>query len=683
MGSTLGVKLSKVDVKSEYTKFIGGLDMETPSFSVSPGSLFACLNYEAGTNGGYRRIDGYERYSGQPSPSNATYYHCTVTLTEEVNVGDTITGVNTGATGVVVLAGSGYLDFTKLTDTFEVENITVSGTPVGSIDTVPGAEGQTTGLLQGTALAAAADNYRADISAPTGSGAIRGVQILKGVLYAFVDNAGGTAGLIYKSSVAGWVNVPLYHEISFDTGVAEISDGAAITQLVSGATATVQRVVLESGVWGSTAAGRLILSSIVGTFNDTNDIQVAAATKVTSTSAATAITILPGGRYEFEVYNFYATLDTRRIYGCDGVNRGFEFDGTTYVPLDTGMTTDTPEYVSAFKKQLIFSFKGSSQNSGIGYPYKWTAVSGAAEIALGDDITGYVQLPGQALGIFARNLSEQLIGSSVDDFVLDSISDEVGCIPRTVQRMGYAYCLDDRGIIRVYPTDVYGNFEQNTISRLVQPVIDAMRKVVVASAVYRNRNQYRLYGSDGTGLCMTVMTDNSLSFTRFEYPDTVSCVCSGEDSTGKHVVFFGSTDGMVYQADKGSSFDGEDIESYIMLPFNTSGSPTVLKSYRKVTMEMSADGYTVIKFTPDFSYSFSEISPHILNEISIQGAGGYWDVSNWGEFFYDAAAISIPSFRIAGTGTSINFVAYSKSAIDLGHKLDGAIIHYTDRRLYR
>ena len=140
---------------------------------------------------------------------------------------------------------------------------------------------------------------------------------------------------------------------------------------------------------------------------------------------------------------------------------------------------------------------------------------------------------------------------------------------------------------------------------------------------------------------------------------------------------------MVYQADKGSSFDGAAIEAYIMLPFNTSSSPTVLKSYRKVTMEMSAEGYTAIKFTPDFSHSSAEIAPHVLSEIAIQGSGGFWDVNNWGEFFYDSAVIALPAFRIAGTGTSINFVAYSNSAIDLGHKLDGAIIHYTERRVSR
>jgi hypothetical protein len=675
------VKLDTVKVDTEYTKFEGGLDLESPALSISPGALFTTLNYEAGTLGGYRRIDGYERYSGQPSPSAATYYKCDVTLTETVSVGDTITGVTSGATGLVIVARTGVLCITKITLTFQAENLTVGGTPVGST-ALPVSIGEESGLLHATALNLAADAYRTDIAAPTGTGAIRGVGLLKGVAYCFRDDAAGTAGAIYKATTAGWVAITLYKQISFDTGVVQISDGASIVQDVSGATATVKRVVHESGTWGSTAAGRLILTTVVGDFDATHDIKIGAVVQATATSLATQISILPGGRYELIEYNFYGSTATKRMYGCDGVNKGFEFDGDVYVPLHTGMTTDTPQYVRAFKKQLFFSFKGSSQNSGIGTPYQWTAVSGSAEIALGDDITGYLELPGKTLGIFARNLSQQLEGTSVADYVLNTISDDVGCIPRTAQTIGYSYCLDDRGIINIYPSDVYGNFEQNTVSRLVQPLIDKIRKVVVASSTYKARNQYRLYGSDGSGVCMSIL-EKGFGFTQFEYPDNVACAYSGEDTTGKDVVFFGSDAGMVYQADKGSSFDGTEIEAFVMLPFNNSKSPSVQKTYRKATIEMSAESYASIKFTPDFSYSSTEIASHVENTVTVQGAGGYWDVTNWSEFFYDSLVISSPSIRIEGSGTNLAIVAYSKSSIDLGHKLDGAIIHYTSRRLVR
>ena len=669
----------------EYTKFQGGLDQESPALSIYPGALIASLNYVTATNGGYSRIDGYERFDGQASPSDAIYYYLGITLTGTINVGDTVTQLVSTATGVVVISESDHINVTKVTGTFDAINVIQVGAVTQATVTSVLISGESIGLADAIAMDAAATEYRSDIAKPTGSLAIRGLALLKGVLYCFADNAGGTAGTIYKQTSSGWSLIILYHELSFNTGIAEISDGDSITQLVSGATATVKRVVLESGTWtGGTATGRLILDSIVGSFDATNDIQVTAVTKVTSTSLTTQITISPGGRYETVVYNFYGSLDTKRIYGCDGVNAGFEFDGAIYVPISTGMTTDTPEYVYTHKKQLFFSFKGSSQNSGIGEPYQWTPVTGAAEIALGDNITGYVQLPGKALAILARNLSEQLLGSDVSDFVLDSISNEVGCLPRTAQRIGHAYCLDDRGIIRIVPTQSYGNFVQNTVSRRIQKAIKAMRKVVIASTVYKTDDQYRLYGSDGTGICMTILEDQGgVAFTQFNYPDIVSCIISGEDSLGEDVIFFGSTDGMVYQADKGSSFDGADIEAFIVLPFNNSKSPTTLKTYRKAIIEMTATRYTKIRYSPAFSYGNLNLPAHVTKEIETQGSGGLWDISTWDEFFYDSDAVSTPSFRLSGTGINISLIIYTKSTIDLGHKFDGAIIHYTLRRLVR
>ena len=47
----------------------GGLDLETPALTVSPGRMLACKNFEVNTLGGYTRIEGYERFDGQPQPS--------------------------------------------------------------------------------------------------------------------------------------------------------------------------------------------------------------------------------------------------------------------------------------------------------------------------------------------------------------------------------------------------------------------------------------------------------------------------------------------------------------------------------------------------------------------------------------------------------------------------------------
>tara|TARA_Y100000310_G_scaffold136383_1_gene135241 strand:- start:5284 stop:7332 length:2049 start_codon:yes stop_codon:yes gene_type:complete len=677
-------------VKTPYTRFQGGLDLESPSLDIYPGALIVGTNYVCGTEGGYERIDGYERYSGQPKPSDATYYYCPCSFTGVgPSVGDTITGVDSGSTAEVIVVGSDYINVTKRSAALNADEVyNVGGSPKGTFTAAQAEKGETTAALHAAALNLAADVYRADISAPTGSNAAGkgGVQMLNGILYAFLDNAGATAGLIYKESASGWTAVTPGNEISFTTGTAEISDGDTVTQLVSGASATANRVVLESGTWaGGDAAGRLILGTITGTFDATNILQVGAANKATASSLATAITISPGGRYEFDVYNFTGSTATLRIYGCDGVNRGFEFDGTHYVPIDTGMTTDTPTHVKAFKQQLFFSFKGSSQNSGVGLPYQWTAVLGAAEIAVGDDITGYL-VESETLLICSRSSTHQLSGDNVDTFFLDPLDAKIGAVEHTLQNIVRAHCLDDRGIIQIQRAQEYGNFNLGTVSLKIQKRINNMRAVAIASSVYRSKNQYRLYGSDGTGICITVgMGRYGLEYypTQFIYPDNVACAVSGEDATGKDVVFFMDDAGMVYQADKGSSFDGDDIEAFMALPFDNSKSPSVLKKYRKALMEMSSKGYSELRFNATLDYGNTDIELHVQDDINVEGGGGYWDVAYWDEFQWDSQIVGNPSLTLEGDGPNISLSIYSKTDEDLGHTMEGVILHYTPLRIVR
>lgn len=685
------MKLAHVKTDVEYVKFGGGLDLVTPALSINPGRALSAHNYEAGTLGSFRRIDGYERTSGQPAPSDAAYYYCQVNLSATVAVGETITGSISGATGVIVVLGTTDLAITKLTGTFlAAENFTVGALVKGYLVSAPVLGGYPTGLANAEALAAAADNYRADIAHPAGSGAVRGLALLRGVLYCFKDNAAGTAGLIYKETTAGWVLVTLYKTISFTSGSA-IADGAAVTQATSGATAVVKRQVVQSGDVGTASAvGQLILSAVVGTFNASDVIQVASVTKATAASLATQIAIAPGGRYEFDVYNFTGSADTIRVYGADGVNKGFEFDGDVYVPIATGMVTDTPLHVRCHKKALHLTFRGSFQSSAIGKPYVWSAVVGASEIGLGDTISGMLVQAGEVLAIATRNSTSQLTGSSVADFVLDSLAPEVGAIPYTMQNLGVGYWLDDRGVIQITRTQAYGNFDNATVSHHVQPLIDAMRQVVVASTVYKSRNQYRLYGSDGTGICMTLALVPGMygpitqyHFTTFAYPVNVSCTVSGEDANGKDVVYFGTSDGGVYQADRGSSFDGTAIEAFVRTPFNPSKGPNMLKSYRRAEVEMTAVGYSAIRFHPEFSYGDPAISSHPLTSLEIQGGGGYWDISSWEQFYYDSAVVASPEFSIAGDGKNMGLIAYSNSAIDRGHELQGIVLSFSPRRILR
>lgn len=680
------MKIPSIPVDTSYVKFVGGLDLISPVLSINPGMSLAAMNYEPGIEGGYTRIDGYERYDGNVSPSAAVYYYLSYSLTGAIANGDTIAGVTSGATAHVFSVGDGYLLITKMTGTFVAsESISVSGTPQGSLTGLPILGGQRSAYDDAVAANAAAGVYRNDIQKVNGAARpIRGGHLYKGVNYVFQDNAAGTAGEMYKSTSSGWTLVALGREMSFTSGgTFVIQEGHIITGETSAATATITRVVLESGSWAAgDAVGRLIFASQTGVFQ-AETIKVGASLNVATIAGnSSAITLSPLGTYKCVTNNFTGSTDTARMYGCNGVDRAFEFDGTVFVPISTGMTTDRPVNIAVYKKQLILSFFGSSQNSSVGNPYQWSAVTGAADIGIGDTITNYA-VTKRALLIFSRNRADQLTGNTAADFVLDPLSETAGAISNTVQNIGATYGLDDQGIRQISASQNYGNFDEGNVSERIQPLIDVIRSKAVASSVYRARGQYRLYGSDGCGIIMTVKGDKVVGFTEFKYPVNVTCAWFGEDTSGKDVVFFGADNGYVYQGDKGSSFDGEEIESYLRMPFNSTNSPRQIKRYRKAVLEMSSVGYTSIRFQPEFSYGDSDISAHAVQTASGEGTGGYWDVSNWNEFYWDSKTVNSPEFDITGSGLNMAMVLYSKSAIDLGHKLQGVLINFTLRRLAR
>ncbi|MFK5283996.1 hypothetical protein ACI3PL_30905, partial [Lacticaseibacillus paracasei] len=75
----------------------GGLDLLTPAISMPPGKVISAQNYEPEIGGGYKRVKGFERFSGKALPSSKSYWLATVSLSGTVAVGDTIEGATSGA----------------------------------------------------------------------------------------------------------------------------------------------------------------------------------------------------------------------------------------------------------------------------------------------------------------------------------------------------------------------------------------------------------------------------------------------------------------------------------------------------------------------------------------------------------------------------------------------------------
>lgn len=689
-------------VKTEFFAFNGGLDLVTPPIEMEKNVLRGCSNVEIGINGGYVRLAGYERYSGKTKPSAAIYAILTCSISG-VSVGDVLTDNATTSFGTVIaLTGgspSSQAILTKITGTFSTGNVKVGGVVKGTCTGAQMIGSASTLALDATYINLAADVYRASIAAVPGSGSILGVWMYNAHVYAFRNNIGATAAAMYVDSASGWTAVALGREISFTSGgTTEIVAGNTIIGSTSAATAVITKVILVSGTWaGGTAAGRLFFASQTGTFQAENLTVGADPNVATIAGDSTAITLLPGGRYEFDNWNFGGQLGTKKMYGCDGVNKGFEFDGSVFVKINTGMTIDTPTHVKQHKNQLFFSFAGSAQHSSIGFPYVFSPLFGASELTAGDNIIGFLELPGNqttgAMAFYTRNRSLVLYGNDVTDWNLVTYNEEAGALPYTIQYILQGVCLDDQGIKLLSATQNYGNFQNAIASQKITPLLNDLIATASASCICRKKNQYRLFFSGGDAVYVTFGKNSTtpygatmigaMGMTSITLPDTVTCICSLEGASNKEEMYFGSSDGFVYQMDIGTSFDGDAINWRAELAFNHFGSPRQLKTFRKGVTEITGSGYAEFNFGYSVAYGSQEYDASMNSTLTSELAASKWDAFTWDQFFWDGRTLSPSEADINGTAENIALIFSGSSDEFQPFTLNGEIIHYTPRRLLR
>jgi hypothetical protein len=692
--------------RSAFFALEGGLDLVTPAMTMPPGRTFDSLNYEPEISGGYRRIDGYERYDGRPSPSDSSKYVIVpASLTSIIPIGIGILGVASGTAGIVVatVQQNGYTD------------VVVSGPDYVTQQFVKGeklrlSSGIEVGFAKDNSALApfpsedadysflASNDIRNNIQMVPGSGPIRGVFVISDFVYAFRDTVDGISQKLYRSTTAGWTEVIYGKELQFSSGSVEIKPG----DLIKNNTGTIQAiagvVLTRSGTWQNTggpqAQGTIVLGYNTlsgGTFNTGDILYVAGVACAVCASGVTDINRIGGATKKLHLvkYSFATKTGPQVIYGADGKNLAFEFNGSNFIPIRTGMAIDKPDHVAAHLNYLFLSFGSSIQFSGVNNPYAWTAILGAGEFSAGDNVTAMVPMVGgnqaPAMAIFTQSKVSMLYGAGQSTFRLQNSVTEIGYSAGTVQPIsGSAFGLTARGLQTLTATNNFGDFNFVSISAQIQPLINNMRGKEQCSAVLKNKNQYRVYYGDEKGTCLVVGlgVDKIVGIMPLEYGRPVRCIWTDTFTDGRERTFFGSDDGFVYEDNKGTSLDGMPIEAWVRLVFNHERSPRTRKRWRRAVIEARVASFSKINFSYDLGYGNPDVSPppSIADEPLVGGTGGYWDQMQWDQFHWDSQSILSPVVKIEGTEKNISLIFYSNRAQDGSHTIQGITLDYTERR---
>jgi len=406
----------------------------------------------------------------------------------------------------------------------------------------------------------------------------------------------------------------------------------------------------------------------------------------------------PGGTYKFAIWNFGGAAGLRKLYGCDGKNKALQFDGTTFTQITTGMTTDTPSLIAAHKNHLFLAFGSSLQHSAIADPTSWTPVLGAAEIAVGDDITNLLVSPGAstsaALMVTTKESVKVLYGNSSADWNLVTLSQETGAYAGSLVTVGWAFALSRRGVAGIAPDNSFANFNVTTISERIAKYLERFAPALRGATVSYARNQFVLHFGSGLALSATVGTQGVLGFMPLNYGKAFNSFWSSSKADGEDLILAGGEDGFVYRLNVGTSFDGAAIPARLWLAYANFKSPRSRKRFRKAVLEITADGYGTFASSALYDFADPDVQPftsYTQDEVAGFDAGGVslspsyqlWDATTWDQFFFDGRPVAPVEVKLEGSGETVSLMFASNSALCERFTLHGVIVHYDVRRLSR
>jgi hypothetical protein len=166
---------------------------------------------------------------------------------------------------------------------------------------------------------------------------------------------------------------------------------------------------------------------------------------------------------------------------------------------------------------------------------------------------------------------------------------------------------------------------------------------------------------------VTLVNGKLLGSTQVVFPTAVNCAHTGQLANGDEIMLVGSASGgYVYEMDKGSSFDGANIEAYITFNWNSMKQPRLLKEFFKASLEIQGNFYAAFAITYSLAYGDTTEQPQgaSADYESNFGSQAFWDGSGlaWDAFIWDGQTL-IPS-EVELEGCAVNLQVRLTSTTD-------------------
>ena len=631
----------------------------------SPGSARILRNFEPSVEGGYRRIEGFDKYdSNIIPPYGAPVVH----------------GASQSGTTLIVAA----IHTTPVAgDTLEIAG--VSGTyTIASGGVSFDATNNRATLTLSTSLASSPANA-AVVTFKTTTSNYLTIGVASWEDSAIVcKNAD-----IFKSGGSGFtkINVPDYGTPLVNAG-SQTGSSLAIDGLTSAPQAgDVFKVAGIDKVYTVTA------NATVSSGEATLAINPALASSPSDDAVITFLSTSREGanKTRFSKYNFNGT---EKIALVDGLNEPALYDNATFtVLLDAPTDVIGATFVAEVKNHLFFA-KGSTVTFTAPYTdTDFSVANGGGNVNVGGTITALAVFR-QQLIIFTETSIHQLTGNTIADFTLQPITTDIGCIDSdTVQEIGGdVMFLGPDGLRLVSGTDRIGDFGLAVVSKTIQNTMTGFisANTSFTSCVIREKSQYRILGFNNN---ITQENAQGILATQFApqggdnmaWAETRGIRANVADSNynqNTEVVLFSHDDGYLYQMESGNSFDGSNIKTTFATPHIAIDDPRKRKTFYKLFLYTDPQGSVAFNVSLKLDFdSQGTIQPPPLSILNTQGVVGFFGSGTFGSTKFGTKLLKLFEAQVVGSGFTVSF-QFDSDNQNPPYSIDALTVEYglNDRR---
>ena len=633
----------------------------------APGSARLLKNFEPSTDGGYKRIEGYAKYSSSFVP-----VYGTPLVQGSAQTGTTLILANIYTTPV---AGN----------TFTIAGVAGTYTIASGGVSFSSTNKQVTLTLTTSLASSPAD--KAAVTFANQSGTIKGIAAWNETVLScrnsdIYTSAGTTHTKINKPSygtvlVNGGAQTGTTLNVDGLTSAPQIGDTFSI--------AGVEKVYTVLAV-PTVTAGAASLS-----------ISPALASSPADNAALTMLSCDVSGSIKLR-FAKYRINNVDKVMAVDGFNVPFSWDGTTFTKIKSAPSDVIGASFIAYHKNQMFFAKGEVLTFTAPYTDSdFSAANGSGVIAIGGTITGMIPFR-EALIIFTDKTISQLVGNTLQDFVLQPVTTKVGCVASdTIQEIGGdVIFLGPEGLRLFSATDRVGDFNVGLVSKSIQTEMTSLisSSISFASCVIKQKSQYRVFGYGSTGeststakgiLGTQMVGDNTSAIAWAETIGIKAYVVDTDYENQTETVVFSHDDGFVYKMESGNSFDGSNIVASFATPFVTINDSRVRKTFYKLFLYTDPDGSVTTSINLKFDFDTQgSVQPDTII-LSNEGAGGVSfygsTVTRYGTSVFGGKLVKQFETQVIGSAFSVS-LQFVSDGLNPPFSLDAATLEYAthDRR---